>query len=68
MNHIPSLNYRSRYNMSDTAWSIDAVENLLAGCILNIRLKRCGICNKYLFEMSNQEVEDYLTLLTTLVK
>lgn len=49
-------------------WADYNVRSLISGCILNIRLKEAGICDKYFCEMSEREIDRYLLLIQELSK
>jgi hypothetical protein len=51
---------------ADMEWAKEAVKDVFFGCVLNITLKTGGVCTKYLYEMSEVEVLDYLQLITDL--
>lgn len=56
----------TRPRQGDHKWAQEAVTLLIAGCVLNAELKKARICDKYLCEMSDAEVERYTVLIENL--
>lgn len=50
-------------SVSDLAWAKSALDDVLFGCILNIQLTQAGICSKYIFEMTDSEMAEYVKIL-----
>lgn len=55
---------KSRVNLD--LWAHNSIRDIVAGCVLNIRLHEAGICNKFICDMSDTEIERYLILLEEL--
>ena len=51
---------------ADHDWADEAIKDLMLGCALNFRLKNSGICSKYLFEMTNEELISYTEMIEEL--
>lgn len=47
-------------------WAREAVKDVFFGCVLNITLKTGGVCTKYIYEMNEAEILDYLQMVTDL--
>jgi len=52
-----------KYLVKDINWAAEKLNNVLFGCSLNIKLHDSGICSKYIFEMSDKELDDYTCLI-----
>lgn len=48
-------------------WARDRLQDVLFGCELNWKLKRAGLCPKYIFEMSDVEYRQYCLILDDLL-
>lgn len=57
------MKIQKRFKTTDDLWAEDQLKNVIAGCILNIKLTQDGICEKYLCEMNNEDVKRYLMLI-----
>jgi len=51
----------------DQLWAKGKLDDVLFGCVLNIKLYQSGICGKLLIEMSSQDFQDYNKLLETIL-
>ena len=58
---IPSRNLR--VIRPDFLWAKQKLDDVLFGCILNIKLFQSGICSKLLINMDEQDMLDYSKLL-----
>jgi hypothetical protein len=47
----------------DLIWAKNKLEEVLFGCVLNIKLYQSGICSKLITEMSEAEMVDYTKML-----
>jgi len=52
-----------QYLVKDVIWATEKLNDVLFGCVLNIKLHDSGICGKYISDMSEKELEDYTGLL-----
>jgi len=52
-----------QYLVKDIIWATEKLNDVLFGCVLNIKLYDSGICSKYISDMSEKELEDYTGLL-----
>lgn len=55
-----------RPSKADMEWAREAVKDVFFGCVLNITLKTGGVCTKYIYEMNEAEILDYLQMVTDL--
>lgn len=59
----PNKNSKRQPSKADVVWAGERVKDLVSGCVLNIILKNGGVCEKYLFEMSEKEVLEYYQMI-----
>jgi len=52
-----------QFSIKDINWATEKLNDVLFGCILNIKLHNSGICSKYISDMTKKELEDYTCLL-----
>jgi hypothetical protein len=52
-----------QYLVKDIIWAKERLNDVLFGCVLNIKLYDSGICSKHISDMSEKELEDYTCLL-----
>ena len=55
-------------DVKNQLWAIESVKDMVSGCLLNIILKDKGQCEKYLYEMTEDDVKDYFKLLLKISK
>jgi hypothetical protein len=56
-----------RTSIKDITWSKEAVNNVLFGCVLNIKLYQSGICPKLLIDMGPSDLAEYTALIGELL-
>lgn len=59
MNTAKPKTKRYQPTPGEIAWARSAIKDLLTVCVLNVKLKGSGFCQKYLFEMSDLEMKVY---------
>jgi hypothetical protein len=42
---------------AELAWASEMLKDIFCGCLLNMKLKRAGLCPKYIYEM--EQAGDY---------
>lgn len=47
-------------------WANNSIRDVIAGCVLNIRLYEAGICDRLICDMSDTDLERYMILLEEL--
>lgn len=51
---------------ADMEWAREAVKDVFFGCVLNITLKTGGVCEKFIYEMNETEVIEYVQMISDL--
>lgn len=58
--HLPTV------NNPDFIWAKEKLNDILFGCILNIKLYQSGICEKLILNMDNDDINKYNKILQTI--
>jgi hypothetical protein len=54
--NLPTLNLNAQ-------WAKDKLDDILFGCVLNIKLFQSGICEKLIINMDSEDLREYGKLL-----
>jgi hypothetical protein len=66
MKTTPGLPQPYKPQVNVEIWARNSIRDLISGCVLNIQLKNAGICEKYICDMTNEEIERYYDLIVKL--
>lgn len=58
---------RTQPNQAELAWARELLKDVLCGCVLNIKLKRAGLCPKFFCEMADEDFRQYGEILEGLL-
>jgi hypothetical protein len=54
-------------NEAELTWARELLKDVLCGCILNMKLKRAGLCPKFFCEMADEDFRQYGEILEALL-
>lgn len=54
-------------NEAELTWVRELLKDVLCGCILNMKLKRAGLCPKFFCEMADEDFRQYGEILEALL-